>query len=137
MVFARALTISEGIVFKGIGAASEAFHSIYEEAKRMGVDDRLSIKHAAEKAFGTGVLNILNEVELNGFKIQNVDDAFSKIIGEGIKNGMFEVVEQALGTFGNRSPQEESDESAESRRNGFLGGTLQGTVEEVLKKMRR
>ena len=132
-----ALKMPGGIAYKGICAASETFHSCYEEAKRIGDDDKLAIKYATKKAFGAGLLDVLDSVDIKDLNLKNVDDTIAKIISEGLKSGMFEAVGQGNNTLENRSSKSESEETAESWRNGFLGGVLQGSVEDILNRLKK
>ena len=63
-------------------------------------------------------------------------------IVEGLKSGAIEIIDDGAGDIlqklfpsyegGLRSQPTESEETANNWRNGFLGGVLEGSVEEIL-----
>ena len=139
---AISLKLPGGAVHKGVSIISENFHTALEEAKRGGAKDKTALNYATIKSFGTGISEILDAVEIKNLDITKPDDVIGKIISNGLKNGAIKIVEDGFedvvqkaypmyeGELRNRFA--ESEETANNWRNGFLGGVLEGSVEEIL-----
>ena len=133
------MLMKNGALYGSISEISQNFHTSLEEAKRRWGDDKLAMKYATFKTIGTTLSEIMDVDELN---FGNADDAISRILSSGLNNGVIEIVSQVGGqladgysswSIDNQSnPRRESEETAETWRDGMLSGVVSGSTEEVI-----